>query len=134
LLLQGLQVLPGSIPSWRSTPLDQSLGNSAKATLAHSLLKNTFRHLKDMVSERELGLYLLPWTQTLLQLRHMEHWVDSAMFRQVKFVCHCTNTLQHSEGAKKLECQLLVTTMSHCRLQIRLQLEEDTITHRKNSL
>jgi hypothetical protein len=114
LLLQSLQVLPGGIPSWRSTPLDQSLGDSVKTTLAHSLLKNTLWHLKDIVSERELGLYLLTWTQTLLQLRHMEHWVDAAVLRQVKFVCHFTNMLQHSERAEKLECQLLVTTTGNC--------------------
>ena len=55
-----------------------------------------------------------------LELGHMKNRVNRGRSRKLQTVGNGPNTLNDTKGAKKLECQLLVSTVCQGRLHIGL--------------
>jgi hypothetical protein len=61
----------------------------------------------------------------------MEHWMHHGTLRKLKFVRHCTHSMQHCKGTKEFERQLVIGPGSNGSLDIWLQFEVHKIPHSK---
>ena len=71
------------------------------------------------------------WAVLHFKLRHMENRMNSAVRRQFQFVSHFPNLDKDGIGSKVFESQLMICPRSDRRLNVRLHLEINRVTHFK---
>jgi hypothetical protein len=92
-------VLPGNaagllqdLPRWRAMseggPFDQDLHHRFLPTRHQAALKHLLwnLHMKHTIRDSRSNRILT--SDSLLELRHMEHWVHESRFRKIKFISH----------------------------------------------
>jgi hypothetical protein len=90
-VLQAFSILPGCHLFKPRRPLDEYLRDRSHATVDSATLQNNFRETRTVSIRRKLGRYLNVTRESFLQLRNMEHWVNSRRGWKVEFISYFTN-------------------------------------------